>query len=954
MARPPINLLHAIRRLAGDCRGDTRHDAELLAAFANEKDEGAFTALVARHGRQVWAQCVCTLGQAGASNVDDCFQAVFIALARKARAVAGVSLPSWLAETARRTALEARRREARRQARQRELADHLERPQLAEGQAGFDGETARALREELDRLPDRLRTPVVLYYLEGRTQAQAAAFLGCEQGVVSRRLNRALDVLRQRLESRGLAVASATLATWFGYLATTEASLLPHAGTFDAAVKAAVAVAAGSNAGVSPAAVELAAAVLRSRVSAWWLVAGGVLALAGTGLAVLPGGRHPPPDATPGAGAESQKPVAEVGPSRPTAELSGRVVGPDGNPIPHADVSALIRQPWVPGRRGREDAVVSRGTADAQGRYRLAVPTDLPSWHVERRVTLLAHAPGHAPMTAEVVLRGQAGSADIRVPARAAAHGQLVGPDRKPASGVRVAVVRLGRAAREVVQGEDPPPPPPGWPGDVTTDADGRFRVEGLPAGETVWLQVQDDRYALETFSAAAASDPVTVTLTEGRLLTARVIAADTRRPLPGTRVSAVAGSRATLSVRYTPTDYALNDATSVPATELSALADADGRVRLRLPPESNYLVFAYPPDGEPYVMNGWKVAWSEVDVTRRLSIKLSSGVEVTGRVVEADGRPVAGACLYNVPPLPRPTAAQVGDMVTFRDLSTVTRADGRFRIVVPRGKSHLEVLGPSSEYRPQSFDHLPCHYCTDDHLVRVFEHAFRPLDLAAGGRPDPVQITLHRGTTVAGRVTGPDGGPARDGVAVCRAVVHPLRSPVPRMLPVRDGTFELPGCVPGRIYPVLLLDAARRLAAVADVRVPAPGEPPPVVRMAECGAARVRLVDAAGHPLAGRRPLVRVRLPLDRPAAENWSRPDPIYASWFDPLNLLSGLVTDADGVVTIPTLVPGLEYRISFAVADRWMCGTNEFRVTPGQEVRLPDVVCRELGRDAEADRR
>ena len=133
MSQPPTNLLHTIRRLTGYCRGDTRSDAELLAAFAETKDEGAFTALVARHGRQVWAQCVRILGQAGESQVEDCFQAVFIALARKAHAVAGESLPSWLAETARRTAWEAQRQEARRQERQHELADRLERPKLVEG-----------------------------------------------------------------------------------------------------------------------------------------------------------------------------------------------------------------------------------------------------------------------------------------------------------------------------------------------------------------------------------------------------------------------------------------------------------------------------------------------------------------------------------------------------------------------------------------------------------------------------------------------------------------------------------------------------------------------------------------------------------------------------------------------------------------------------------------------------
>jgi RNA polymerase sigma factor (sigma-70 family) len=322
MAKPPTNLLHTIRRLAGDSRGDTRSDAELLAAFAAAKDEGAFTALVARHGRQVWAECIRILGQTGESQVDDCFQAVFIALARKAHAVAGVSLPSWLAETARRTAMEARRRDTRRRVRQQELADHLDRPKLVEGAAGYDGETAEVLKEELDRLPDKLRTPVVLFYLEGRTQVQVAAFLRCDQSVVSRRLSKALDILRQRLESRGLGVASVTLATWLGYLATAEASSLPQSGAYGAAAKAAVAAVSGAKGGASPAAVTLAAAVLRPRIAVWWLAAGGLFMLGGTRLIILHGEHPSPHAASSGVGAELREPVAQAG-SRPMASPVG-------------------------------------------------------------------------------------------------------------------------------------------------------------------------------------------------------------------------------------------------------------------------------------------------------------------------------------------------------------------------------------------------------------------------------------------------------------------------------------------------------------------------------------------------------------------------------------------------------------------------------------------------------
>jgi hypothetical protein len=509
----------------------------------------------------------------------------------------------------------------------------------------------------------------------------------------------------------------------------------------------------------------------------------------------------------------------------------------------------------------------------------------------------------------------------------------------------------MGRTAREVEQGANPPAAPAGWPDDVVTDGDGRFQVEGLPTGETVWLQVQDNRYALETFSVAVgAPDPVNVALSEGRILTTRVLAADTGNPLPGTRVSVVAASSAIQTAHYTALSSPLDAVATIPATEFSGRTDADGRIRLRFPPGTDFNLFAYPPTGLAYVSGAMKVNWTATETLRETSFKLNPGIEVTGQVVETDGQPISGACIYFAAPAPQQVVLLNGDTYPFRSMGTVSRTDGRFRIVVPRGKSYLEVSGPTPEYRPQSFEYEKCHYCTaNDHFVRILAHAFRPLNLAEGDRPEPMQITLHRGETVTGRVTGPSGEPIHEGVAVCRTVAHPLRSPVPRMLPIRDGAFELPGCVPGRIYPVLLLDAAHHLATVAELQLPGPGETAKVARMRECGAVRLRLVDAAGRPMAGHRPMLAVRLASDRPAddalaIEGWSRPDQTYASWFDPLNFLSGLVTDMDGVVTIPGLVPGLEYSISFVIANRWRVVTSDFRIAPGQEIRLADLVCKE----------
>src|SRR5947207_3291319 len=107
MAATPTRLLRHLRRLTTGAAVDASPDAVLLERFARRRDEAAFAALVERHGPMVYHTCRRLLGDAHAA--EDCFQATFLVLARRAGAVGRPeALAGWLYGVAWRVARKAR------------------------------------------------------------------------------------------------------------------------------------------------------------------------------------------------------------------------------------------------------------------------------------------------------------------------------------------------------------------------------------------------------------------------------------------------------------------------------------------------------------------------------------------------------------------------------------------------------------------------------------------------------------------------------------------------------------------------------------------------------------------------------------------------------------------------------------------------------------------------------
>ena len=357
--------------LLGGGTAATLTDGQLLerfAAGAGDVAEGAFAALVERHGGMVLRACRGVLGND--ADAGDAFQAAFLALARRGPALwVRESVGPWLHRVAVRAATRARRQAERRRAIERRAAiagRDLARPAADDVDAR---DRAAAVHAEVDRLPEHYRVAVLLCDLEGRTIEEAARDLGCPVGTVKSRLSRARDRLRARLARRGLAPGLLPLA--------------PGGPPVPAALaRAAVAGAARVAARTGPAATAL-AAVARSG-PAWGK---GALVVFGVGLVALGvevagrsrhAGRPTAPSSPPA------RPLANVPPA-PPVPLAPALSAPPRDEPPGDRLAWRRVDRYEPpnffayfadDRRGGAD--LGRAWADAAGRDRLPAAAVVP------------------------------------------------------------------------------------------------------------------------------------------------------------------------------------------------------------------------------------------------------------------------------------------------------------------------------------------------------------------------------------------------------------------------------------------------------------------------------------------------------------------------------------------------------------------------------------------------
>ncbi len=499
-------------------------DAELLARFLRREDvassEAAFATLVERHGPMVLGVCRRMLGDDHAAA--DAFQAVFLVLARKApRVRVEDTLGRWLHGVSVRVSLRARAVARAERARVRSL-DGLD---PADESASADPEDRHELRaaidEEIARLPGRYRAAVVLCYLEGLTQEQAARRLRCPVGTVQSRLHRARERLRPALTRRGLAPAAwgpAALAAM-----TARADVPP-------ALAALAGRVVGASAGTVPAAVALLArstmrslSMSRALRIGWLLLALGASA---SGAAIL-------------AGVGDDQGANRSAAGRPTAKA-----GPPGERLdsaPAADGRLELRAVAAATVKPLEGASVSWRLAINRGKHQDTKSTTngdgraVLEWPRGATVSMLEVTVRKAGVVAYFInwndkahpLRLPAFK-EVRLVTGIAIGGVVKDEAGAPVAGARVYVLAPPNETEGLNYGFTL--------AEATTDAAGRWRVDQAPANLVgVHVQIRATGFIGTGETPSRTLNAVTL-LKRGLTIKGRVLDAR-RRPIAGANV---------------------------------------------------------------------------------------------------------------------------------------------------------------------------------------------------------------------------------------------------------------------------------------------------------------------------------------------------------------------------------------------------------------------------------
>jgi RNA polymerase sigma factor (sigma-70 family) len=706
MAASSEALLRYIRRLVFASQPGEASDATLLGRFISQRDERAFTVLVDRHGPLVMQVCSRVLGNV--QDAEDAFQAAFLILARKASTVhPRETLTAWLHGVARRVALKARSARTRqvREAPRGAAPPADPRPDPLDDISGR--ELLMVIDEELQRLPEAYRLPVILCCLDGRSLEEAARQLGWSRGSVKGRLERGRARLHDRLVRRGLTLSAALAAA---ELSRGTASATVVARLADSTVRGAMAALGSPKTAalaVSTRAATLATETIRSMALAKLKLAAALLlptCVLATGLVLYESGQSPTAQVaqvrSPPIAAVDRPAIArnQPAPSRDEddsqiIEVSGRVFDPQANPFPRARLYVgysgrhNVRHS-SPDTQLQEAAYPLRATSGADGRFHFtfALSELDPKSLDDSKPAVVAVADGLGAGWAEIGASTGGNELNLKLVEDLSLDGRILDQDRRPVPGARVLVRDImsdsEKGVTRFLRGDSSSwshrswiGPLPGQPLSVTTDADGRFRLAGLGRDRVASLAVEGPAVQYTVFQAAtrpAAAIPdgawiksATFDYVARPSQTIRGVVRDkaTGKPLAGVKMSAQ-------------------------ETNATTLTDEEGRFQIPGCPrrQQGYVVIAQPQSGQPYFAASARVVDRTDLDPPTVDLDLVGGIPLSGRVIDqATQKPPRAAHVEYYPLFPNAYSSGITNGVLAAS-SALVHPDGSFSLVVQPG----------------------------------------------------------------------------------------------------------------------------------------------------------------------------------------------------------------------------------------------------------------------------